>query len=690
MFRWLQGICKIRACSITSCNSLLRISLLQPRSSSICLNSVSLLCTSQPINANPDQSAAFKYVFQKPSRKRKRFQRIHLDIVSENDMFSHDISNNPDSLIEIPSTEDIQRESTFTASFMNSLNHCQTLDDMKEVITSLSGNLSSTMLIDSLEKFNRMFAGNKTNLANWYFSDENRQLRSMIESSLDIQSASLTDNTVPIVVRFLLAVYRLDDTSDTGVCHELINRDFPASLVDRMKKLPMSQLIACTRYFNLNKPIPTHPIGQLVLQSLLDQIHEQIELRQFELVNLRQCSKLVKNLDSRDDKLLKRLDDHVLNLLNTKEFELDDVIFLLTAYAQCQRRNRPILNACVYLIGNSSYNLGFLQIVDCFEALSRLQLFDEIMISKLISNLSTHLVEPYQEMLMHDINNLIISFGRLRLRHEEIFDQFWLYTEQSENLDLIKSLLFSLAIVNYVPTNFRVPDISYWKLAQDKINMLWSLACLNIAEKDNFENVITDEVIDELTANGEEESAEMWKLAALLKLLQLHNYYQMLYLTPEEISASNFRLKVDDISELITVKNKQLISEVRQLLDQIGNAGELYKSLVVTKSGLIIDFLLVVNQDNEPQNLKFYIQRTSSQKNKMIIPNHLTKIALKCLDFHDRTLCSGDFTGSTYLYANMIEMQGYKCIFIDRSLLSSLRNKEEKHAYISSLINVQS
>ncbi|CAF1091432.1 unnamed protein product [Adineta ricciae] len=415
------------------------------------------------------------------------------------------------------------------------------------------------------------------------------------------------------------------------------------------------------------------------------------EGRYFEFDNIRDILALTHKL-SYNDRLINRLDERILEITDTLTF--DDWFKILINKSMLKRRDRTIIRAaCYHLLKLSdSFLFPIEKIKDCLLACAMLNVYDKPFLERLTR-------DAYEQVhLINDtfmLQSIITSMGTLRIRHCELLDAFGksLLEDPESKARCIPSFIRTCASVNYAPSTLSTLVDKHLKLDEtstdetnqmneikNQIDLVWSLAILDQANQTHVAQVLNQDIF-QLIQNEVMNS----KIASALKLLSIYSYslqkFSKKFLKPT--------FNIEQLAQQLTLKNSNAQDQLAKAVTIVAPENKYSKFSVVTSNMIVIDCLMVVDKSGTPQDLSTVLTNgennsTTGQTtyNKVRIDDSRFKVALKCLDYQDKTLITNSVSGPIALQLRLLNSLGYKCVPIHYDEFMKIQVPTDRVKYV--------
>ncbi|CAF4847378.1 unnamed protein product [Rotaria sp. Silwood1] len=286
--------------------------------------------------------------------------------------------------------------------------------------------------------------------------------------------------------------------------------------------------------------------------------------------------------------------------------------------------------------------------------------------------------------------------GTLRLRHCELLDAFGRIFLEESNLfsssknKFIQSFIRTCASVNYSPPTLSKIIENHLKLDENitddnnqlneiksRIDLVWSLAILDQANQYHLSAVLNQDIF-QLVQNEISNS----KIASALKLLTIYSYSLQKF--SKKFPKPTFN--IEQLAQQLTLKDSNAQDQLAKTVITFAAENKYSKFNVVTSNMIVIDCLMVVDKTGTPQDLNTVLTNGDNNGqttfNKIRIDENNFKIALKCLDYQDKTLLTKSVSGSVALQLRLLNSLGYKCVPIDYDEFIKIQVLNDRSKYI--------
>ncbi|UJR30035.1 hypothetical protein I4U23_017580 [Adineta vaga] len=485
-----------------------------------------------------------------------------------------------------------------------------------------------------------------------------------------------SDNEVVTAVTFVTKYYPEDN--------EFTDK-FSVALSNRLRRISVHQIVRI-----LDDLKSTRHTAQWI-HRVYNRLLALAEGRYFEFDNIRDILALTHKL-SFNDRLINRLDERILELSDNLTF--DDWFKILINKSMLKRRDRTIIRAaCYHLLKLSeSFLFPLDKLKDSLLACAMLNVYDKPFLERLVRDAYeqvNHINDPFI------LQSIITSMGTLRIRHCELLEAFGkLLLENPESKDrCIQSFIRTCASVNYSPSSLSTLVDNHLKLdensndevnqlneTKNRIDLVWSLAILDKANQNHVSTVLNQDIF-QLIQNEVVNS----KIASALKLLAIYSYslqkFSKKFLKPT--------FNIEQLAQQLTLKNSNAQDQLAKAVTVFASENKYSKFSVVTSNMIVIDCLMVVDKNGTPQDLTTVLSNGESNSatgqttfNKMRIDENRYKIALKCLDYQDKTFITNSVSGSIALQLRLLNSLGYKCVPIHYDEFMKIQVPNDRVKYI--------
>ncbi|CAF3537133.1 unnamed protein product [Rotaria sordida] len=501
--------------------------------------------------------------------------------------------------------------------------------------------------------------------------------RNRMESLLISFLGKFSDHEILTAITFVTKYYPEDN--------EFTDK-FSLTLANRLRRISVHQIVRILEELKSSRHTTQW------IHRIYNRLLALAEGRYFEFDNIRDILALTYKL-SYNDRLINRLDERILEISDTLTF--DDWFKILINKSILKRRDRTIIRAaCYHLLKLSeSFLFPLDKIKDCLFACAMLNVYEKSFLERLIRDAYEQINNINDQFIFQSI---VTSMGTLRLRHCELLDAFGRIVLEESNLfsslknKSIQSFIRTCASVNYSPSILSKIIENYLKFDENitddnnqlneiknRIDLVWSLAILDQANQNHLSIVLNQDIF-QLVQNEISNS----KIASALKLLTTYSYSLQKF--SKKFPKPTFN--IEQLAQQLTVKNSNAQDQLAKTVITFAAENKYSKFNVVTSNMIVIDCLMVVDKTGIPQDLNTVLTNGDGNGqttfNKIRIDENNFKIALKCLDYQDKTLLTKSVSGSIALQLRLLNSLGYKCVPIDYDEFIKIQVINDRSKYI--------
>ncbi|CAF0987432.1 unnamed protein product [Rotaria sordida] len=501
--------------------------------------------------------------------------------------------------------------------------------------------------------------------------------RNRMESLLISFLGKFSDHEILTAITFVTKYYPEDN--------EFTDK-FSLTLANRLRRISVHQIVRILEELKSSRHTTQW------IHRIYNRLLALAEGRYFEFDNIRDILALTYKL-SYNDRLINRLDERILEISDTLTF--DDWFKILINKSILKRRDRTIIRAaCYHLLKLSeSFLFPLDKIKDCLFACAMLNVYEKSFLERLIRDAYEQINNINDQFIFQSI---VTSMGTLRLRHCELLDAFGRILLEESNLfsslknKSIQSFIRTCASVNYSPSILSkiienhlkfdeniTDDNNQLNEIKNRIDLVWSLAILDQANQNHLSIVLNQDIF-QLVQNEISNS----KIASALKLLTTYSYSLQKF--SKKFPKPTFN--IEQLAQQLTVKNSNAQDQLAKTVITFAAENKYSKFNVVTSNMIVIDCLMVVDKTGIPQDLNTVLTNGDGNGqttfNKIRIDENNFKIALKCLDYQDKTLLTKSVSGSIALQLRLLNSLGYKCVPIDYDEFIKIQVINDRSKYI--------
>ncbi|CAF3829191.1 unnamed protein product [Adineta steineri] len=570
------------------------------------------------------------------------------------------------------STLDQSKRHTSTPILLSNIKQANTIEDLLKIFDKY---VVPTEFALGLQKMCQMASVENSDAIQIYtqLDDARNRMESLLLSFLN----KFSDNEVLTAITFITKYYPEDN--------EFTDK-FSLLLANRLRRISVHQVVRILEELKSSRHTAQW------IHRIYNRLLALAEGRYFEFDNIRDILALTHKL-SYNDRLINRLDERILEISDSLTF--DDWFKILINKSMLKRRDRTIIRAaCYHLLKLSdSFLFPIDKLKDSLLACAMLNVYDKPFLERLTRDAYeqiNHINDPFI------LQSIITSMGTLRIRHCELLDSFGkILLEDSESkTKCIQSFIRTCASVNYSPATLSTLVENHLKLDENssteetnqlndiknRIDLVWSLAILDQANQDHVSSVLNQDIF-QLIQNEVSNS----KIAGALKLLAIYSYslqkFSKKFLKPT--------FNIEQLAQQLTLKNSNAQDQLAKTVTTFAAENKYSKFSVVTSNMIVIDCLMVVDKTGTPQDLSTVLTNGESNSasgqttfNKVRIDENRYKIALKCLDYQDKTLLTNSISGSIALQLRLLNSLGYKCVPIHYDEFIKIQVPNDRIKYI--------
>ncbi|CAF3689928.1 unnamed protein product [Rotaria socialis] len=503
--------------------------------------------------------------------------------------------------------------------------------------------------------------------------------RNRMESLLITFLSKFSDHEVLTAIAFVTKYYPEDN--------EFTDR-FSLALANRLRRISVHQIVRILEELKSSRHTAQW------IHRIYNRLLALAEGRYFEFDNIRDIIALTHKL-SYNDRLINRLDERILEISDTLVF--DDWFKILVNKSMLKRRDRTVIRAaCYHLLKLSeSFLFPLEKLKDCLLACSMLNVYDKSFLERLIRDAFEQINNINDPFVFQSI---VTSMGTLRLRHCELLDAFGRLLLEESNVfsssknKCVQTFIRTCASVNYSPPLLSKIIENHLKLDQNihednqlneiksRIDLVWSLAILDQANQNHLSTVLNQDIF-QVVQNEISNS----KIASALKLLTTYSY--SLQKISKKFPKPTFN--IEQLAQQLTLKDSNAQDQLAKTVVAFAAENKHAKFNVVTSNMIVIDCLMVVDKAGAPQDLNTVLTNGDNNGsngqttfNKIRMDENNFKIALKCLDYQDKTLLTKSVSGSVALQLRLLNSLGYKCVPIDYDEFIKIQVQNDRSKYI--------
>ncbi|CAF4670423.1 unnamed protein product [Rotaria sp. Silwood1] len=548
-------------------------------------------------------------------------------------------------------------------------------DTVEDLMLIFDKYVLSTEFALGLQKMCQLASMENSNATQVYAQSYNS--RNRMESLLINFLGKFSDHEVLTAITFVTKYYPEDN--------EFTDR-FSLALANRVRRISVHQIVRILEELKSSRHTTQW------IHRIYNRLLALAEGRYFEFDNIRDILALTHKL-SYNDRLINRLDERILEISDTLTF--DDWFKILINKSMLKRRDRTIIRAaCYHLLKLSeSFLFPLDKLKDCLLACAMLNVYDKSFLERLIRDAFEQINNINDPFIFQSI---VTSMGTLRLRHCELLDAFGRIFLEESNLfsssknKFIQSFIRTCASVNYSPPTLSKIIENHLKLDENitddnnqlneiksRIDLVWSLAILDQANQYHLSAVLNQDIF-QLVQNEISNS----KIASALKLLTIYSYSLQKF--SKKFPKPTFN--IEQLAQQLTLKDSNAQDQLAKTVITFAAENKYSKFNVVTSNMIVIDCLMVVDKTGTPQDLNTVLTNGDNNGqttfNKIRIDENNFKIALKCLDYQDKTLLTKSVSGSVALQLRLLNSLGYKCVPIDYDEFIKIQVLNDRSKYI--------
>lgn len=560
--------------------------------------------------------------------------------------------------------------------YSSQIQNANTIEDIFKILDKY---VIPTEFALGLQRLCQLASEENTNAIQSYAQLENNRQR--LESLLLAFTNKFSDHEILTAITFVSKYYPEDND---------FTEKFSLSLSARLRRINVHQIVRILEELKSSRHTAQW------IHRIYNRLLSLAEGRYFEFDNIRDILALTHKI-SYNDRLIQRLDERILELTDNLTF--DDWFKILINKSMLKRRDRTIIRAaCYHLLKLSeSFVFPLEKIKDCLLACAMLNVHDKNFLERLVRD-AFEQVKQFDDPFI--LQSIVTSMGTLRLRHCELLDAFGRVILEDINKfqTSIPAFIRTCAAVNYSPAalpkivqnHFRLDEIASIDTNQlndlrNRIDLVWSLAILDQANQNHVQSVLNQDIFQQI-----QNEVSNSKIASALKLLAIYSYsiqkFSTKFLKPT--------FNVEQLAQQVTLKNSNAQDQLAKTITTFAAENQYSKFSVVTSNMIVLDCLMVVDQNGTPQDLNTVLTNGDSNAtngqttfNKVRIDQNRFKVAIKCLDYQDKTLLTNSVSGSIALQLRLLNSLGYKCVPIHYDEFMKIQVPNDRIKYVQRKIN---
>ncbi|CAH1404605.1 unnamed protein product [Nezara viridula] len=335
---------------------------------------------------------------------------------------------------------------------------------------------------------------------------------------------------------------------------------------------------------------------------------------------------------------------------------LPQMIKVLSSLSAKKRRSLPLLRSLAFHIGRIPSKLDVKQSADILYALSTLNFPDEVLLEKVCHDLVESIPVCQKSAVF---GSICTSLGLLKYKDSELLEVLcdWALTKKElcRCQDFV-SLLLCLSSVRHIPNQELLTILSQIKegdlpSASTWLDVVWSLAALNVVTEAQLSSVLNSKFVDRLTSSA---SGLSWKR----KLLNLNGVAKWTK------GYKGSLINEDSNLEATVPRSKDRQQLAVSILDTLSNlfpSSNYFKSCVDTGMGFLIDAECIIDSKMNPLPL---IDKKTGQPIEENKASKKNRIAIFIHEYHDCTRGRVELAGPAYLNTHLASLIGYKVVNI--------------------------
>ncbi|XP_023029568.2 FAST kinase domain-containing protein 4 isoform X1 [Leptinotarsa decemlineata] len=393
----------------------------------------------------------------------------------------------------------------------------------------------------------------------------------------------------------------------------------------------------------------------------------KVELADFERDSrfIRLCKLLTKSGGSHKPSkiIMSRSDDLTTVLSVTADDEaakmvenitLSQMVKVMQTLSLRKRRSILLLRALAYNITGSTDQLNLKQCSDLLYSMATLNFPDENLLSRVGGDICIALEKNIKKGSV--VGSILTSLGLMKYKNPGLLDSLseWMVKNDSScRPQDIFSLLMTLAVLNYFPTNSeRLFEVLLPQLTPSEatspvvwLEIVWSLVLLNKASNEQVSSVLSEEFLKKLSEDSSSTSIKL----KLLNIDSAAQYLQKDYKGPR--ISENSPIRITQISH--TKEKYQMVNSVLDTLKNLIQSEKLIRTKVNTGLGFFIDAECLLDKKCSPVPLE-----------QVKLNKEARRVAILTYDYHDMTRGRVEPTGINVFATNILRSQGFRIVTV--------------------------
>lgn len=429
------------------------------------------------------------------------------------------------------------------------------------------------------------------------------------------------------------------------------------------------------------------------IEKLYREVVQTLERRWVEIEDAQTIIGIIHYSEAFHTTFRAKIEDRTIEL--AEKFSPREIAMILKEMGSQKRRTVPVLRALGYHLIKSKDELDLKSISDVLFALNKLAFRDVELMEGLCDRATSALLLSTSEVDYAPtsvIRSMLTSLGQSRLRHTPLLDQIttWLTNNEDklESKDLLAFLL-TTASLNYVsPGSEHLLTVVQDQLTQSALeseasksdimwlDVVWSLAVLNMATPAHFESVLSTDFYNQILYAHDHRNVR-----AILKLLNVNAAAQFLltggYNGPIINVDGDPLLRDVGSSSPRSVDRTKLLDTVFDSFYALASPPDYLLQHVNTTMGFSVDAEAVFEHGKPLSPIQDFSCLSSSMP-KAKLPRDAKRVAIKVLSYNDCLLSSSELSGLNKLCKTLLEARGYSVLFIRHDDLKAHHQKVEK------------
>lgn len=379
------------------------------------------------------------------------------------------------------------------------------------------------------------------------------------------------------------------------------------------------------------------------------------------------------------DNDLKKIEHKSTELIGTLNSHEMCKIFI--TLAENSNRNVSILNALAFHLRPKVESLHIKEILDILYSFKKLNFFNLLLVTDLMIKVNKEIPSVTQPSV---ISGLLVTCGHLRLRNTGVLNACakWILSNiETCRIKEFVSFILTVACLNYYTLEVQktlqaiLPLVSFEAVKTPDVwlDVVWSLAILNITDKDMLLKVLSSDFYKLLI-----ESSGFQVATNKLKLMNLKAVLKNSH--PECIFGCDLFIDPLEVPESSEIQNNR--KHVLKVLSNFVPEDKYLCTSQNTDLGIFIDAEFIMDKNLKPLPLTEYGIFAKVTDTKPL-PIGAQRIALLILFFKDFTLCSTSKTGFNDLAIRLLFSQGYTAVPIsfDEFMRNNTEVKKTKYLF---------